>query len=54
MRKGELAVSDNLLPCPTPNVLVLHSPTPSSVRMAASSKGLGKKGAGCVTLVVVG
>ena len=30
-------------PSPTPNVVVLHSPTPSSVRMAASSNGLGKK-----------
>ena len=31
------------LPRPAPIVVVLHSPTPSSVRIAASSYGLGKK-----------
>ena len=30
-------------PSPTPKVAVVHSPTPSSVRIAASSNGLGKK-----------
>ena len=30
------------LPSPTPMVAVLHSPTPSTVRMAARSNGLGK------------
>jgi hypothetical protein len=32
-----------LFPTPVPQVAVLHSPTPSRVRIAASSKGLGKK-----------
>ena len=31
------------LPLPYPKLAVAHSPTPSSVRIAASSKGEGKK-----------
>ena len=43
-----------LLPRPTPKQVVDHSPTPSSVRIAASSNGDGKEGAGGVRLVVIG
>ncbi len=42
------------LPRPRPMVEVAHSPTPSRVRMAASSKGRGVKGAGRVGQVVLG
>ena len=42
------------LPRPTPKQVVDHSPTPSMVRIAASSKGDGKEGAGRVRLVVIG
>ncbi len=31
------------VPLPTPKEAVAHSPTPSTVRMAASSKGEGRK-----------
>ena len=47
------AVSSIRLPRPTPIVVVLHSPTPSSVRIAASSNGTREKGAGRMALVVV-
>ena len=41
-------------PSPTPNVAVLHSPTPSRVKIAACSNGLGKKGTGGVAFMMVG
>ena len=43
-----------MLPRPTPMLAVAHSPTPSSVRIAASSNGDGKERAGRVRLVVLG
>ena len=42
------------LPRPTPKLAVAHSPTPSRVRIAASSKGEGKKALAAWRLVVLG
>ena len=48
------SISRIRFPSPTPKVAVLHSPTPSRVRIAACVERAGEEGAGGVALVVVG
>ena len=46
--------ADPICPRPTPNVAVLHSPTPSRVKIAALFKGTGEERTGSVAFVMVG
>ena len=55
MREADLLIAARVvLPRPTPSDVVAHSPTPSIVRMAASSNGDGIEGARRVRFVVLG
>ena len=54
MREADLArAARRSSPSPTPMLAVVHSPTPSTVRIAASSKGDAKKRARRVRDVVL-